>query len=314
MLIVAVLVAGLVIMEFRQPSGNLHSGDALLPGFANDVENITTLAVTHASDEDSETSITATRSGDSWIIAERSNYAADFAKVRAVLRALNDARIIEPKTANPELHVRLGLAAPYGSGGLIATSGEGIDYQVIIGDATQGEYRYARLADDDQTWLIDQNPELPDSPSDWLATELVDVDESAVTSVKISHDDGEEIRLIRTESEDGASGWSVEGMPDGRELRYSTIANGIAAALDDLTLTDVRATTDDEPAGEQTSVAEFTTDGGNSITATVFEDEGEQWLALNGDDHAGWQYQISPSKFSLLTRRWEDLLKPLDDK
>ena len=131
----------------------------------------------------------------------RDNYSADVGKVRELLLAVADARVLEEKTANPERYEALGVRDPeeVGSvgvqlsiGGTIGGNGTAAD--LIVGNLNQGAYRYVRRAGDARSLLIDANPEVPDDDSDWLATELVDLAAAEIESVTVRHADGEEIR------------------------------------------------------------------------------------------------------------------------
>ena len=104
-------------------------------------------------------------------------------------------------------------------------------------------------------------------------------------------------------------------MPEGRELSYPTVANGIGGSLADLTLEDVRPKSDDEPA----TVAMFETREGQSITVSTFVIEDEDWIGFDSSDEAistlteGWLFAIPEYKANLVQRRFEDILAPLED-
>src|SRR5690606_440600 len=84
----------------------------------------------------------------------------------------------------------------------------------------------------------------------WLVRDITDLAAARVQSVTIRHADGATIR-IRKDSEDAAN-FTVEDIPEGRELSYASVANSIAAALDNLTLDDVRRAGDAAPATADT--------------------------------------------------------------
>jgi hypothetical protein len=58
------------------------------------------------------------------------------------------------------------------------------------------------MADDNQSWLIDKNPELPPNAAGWLASDLLDIDTARIRSVSIRHEDGETLRLEKASAED----------------------------------------------------------------------------------------------------------------
>ena len=47
-----------------------------------------------------------------WTVAERANYPADVSKLRKLLLALSDAKIVEEKTSNPASYAIIGVEDP----------------------------------------------------------------------------------------------------------------------------------------------------------------------------------------------------------
>ena len=322
--ILAAVLAGLVLLLFVLQAGNDDTsagGDLLFPQLKEQINDITAVTITRHG-EDAPTTIS--RSADGWTVASRDGYAADVGKLRELLLALADARRVEQKTANAELYDRLGVRDPASDGSkgiLLELEGASSAYRLIVGNTAQGGYRYVRIADDPQSWLIDKNPNVPDSPGAWLERNIVDIKAAAVRSVTIRHPDGEEIRVGK-ESAD-ATDFDVLNVPDGRELSYATVANSIAGALNALSLDDVRQ------AGERSADAVTTTfdtfDGVRIVVSTVHEED-EYWISLEaaeaGDSGetaesvasinarvAGWEYRIPEYKANQLTRRFDDILK-----
>jgi hypothetical protein len=224
------------------------------------------------------------RDGDRWTVLEKDGFGADVGNLREVLLAIADARKLEEKTSNPERYSQLGLDGPTaGSGSQIDISGTDFAYAMIVGNVAQSKNRYVRMVDSDQSWLIDKNPELPSSGAGWLAADLLDIDASSVRSVTVQHADGESIKLAKALAAD--SNYVVEDIPDGRELSYATVANGIAGVLKGLRLEDVRRA----KSGEPVSTAEFTTFDGMIIRVHRFLDpvpdaddaDAEYWFAID---------------------------------
>lgn len=204
---------------------------------------------------------------DGWVSSEHDGYPADTAKLRQLLLAIADAQKLERKTSDPALYGRLGVADPAeedGGGVLVSAKGDDAAVSVILGDPAQGNFRYARLPEEEQSWLINRNPGLPDDSAGWLVPEIVDIDASRIESVVIRHADGEEIRIRKGTADD--VNYDVENIPDDRELRYPSVANGIAGVLADLTLQDVSS---GDRTGEDASVAEFRTFDGLELQVRI---------------------------------------------
>jgi hypothetical protein len=202
---------------------------------------------------------------------------------------------------------------------MVTAAAGDVSHAVIFGTTAQGDYRYARVAGEDQSWLIDQNPDIPATVGSWLESDIIDIDASRIKAVSVLHPDGEAIQIDKFAEED--TDFRVTDIPDGRELSYSTVANGIGGALNDLDLDDVRAAL---PA-EEAVTTEFRTFDGLTIVARTIRVDDENWISfeLSGADSEeatklrsridGWQYKVADYKANLLTRRWEDILKPVEE-
>lgn len=315
--VVVVLVAALLFME--RDDDTAEGEQALFPDLRSAVEGIDTVTVSRNGEDD----FVIRKSADGWVAGDRDDYPADVAKVRALLLAMTDAKIVETKTANPEMFGRLGVNDPeddMSEGVRIVAGGGDADYGIILGKAAQSGFRYARRQDEGQAWLIDQDVDIPATAGEWLSPQLIDIDGARVRAVTITHADEETIR-IRKESEDDID-FEVVDVPEGRELSYATVANGIAGALNDLELDDVREGT----ALSDAVLTEFETFDGLTVLIRTAKVDEENWISVNaaGDEAVaeeaaainarveGWHYRIADYKADLLTRRWEDMLKPLE--
>ena len=318
----AVLILTFLILD---QGGNGNTANApLFPGLKAQINDVNVLRMRNGSEP-----ITVEKSGEIWVVRERSGYAANVDTLRELLLALADAKVIEHKTSNPDKYHLIGVNDPVDEGSEateISINGDGIEYIVILGETAQTSYRYARVGGQAQSLLIDRNPDIPAETGGWLAPDLVDISAYRVQRVSITHADGEEIVIEKT-SED-ADGFDVLDIPDGRELSYAGVANGIADTLVELSLDDVRRA---PPAGirpDTTTV--FQTFDALHMEIGIFEDGDSSWISLQAsagdgaeadiqdeaarinDKVSNWQYAIPDHKMNLLKRRFEELLKAPD--
>lgn len=337
--IVVGLVLALLVLERTDDDDAVTDVRPLLPEFKSRANDVMRVVISWPVDEEE---ITIRRAGDSWVVAARDDYPADVGKLRQLMIALADARIVEEKTSDPEQYEKLGVDDPAdgGDGPRILADGAGFSYEVILGDAARRDFRYARIPDQSTSYLIDRNPDVPESVGDWLLPEVIDISSERVRRVSISHADGDNI-VIEKSAED-LTDFAVLGIPAGRELSYATVGNGVAGALSNLELEDVRAR---DATTTDTRVVYETWDG-LEITADVSVADDTTWVAFavvavpvepaadaadggeNQDSSrpsaasqaeelnarlSGWQYQLPDYKKNLLIRRWDDILKDADD-
>jgi hypothetical protein len=309
--IVVVMGAILLLMERADKGDTVADGETLFPALKEQINDIDKLTVSQSGDTEA---LTLYNDGSTWLVAEKGDFPADVGRIRDVLLAVADAKTIERKTANPDRYEQLGV---HDGGTKLKIEGPDISYGLIIGNAAQTNYRYVRLADQPQSWLVDKNPDLPAEGGGWLQSDIVDIDPTRVSAVTTTHNDGTEIRLTKATAED--TDFVVADIPAGRELSYPAVANGIGGALNDLALDDVRKGT---PADAAVVTVVETFDG-LRVTAQVEGSDDEFWVSLSatgsGDaSHeadeintatAGWMYSIPGYKAVLLQRSWEDILK-----
>ncbi|MEO0998564.1 MAG: DUF4340 domain-containing protein, partial [Pseudomonadota bacterium] len=335
--VTAVLIVALIALEFGGRDDSGGAGDLLLPGFEAVANDVNEVRVTRADDE----TVTLRRNdGGGWTVAERDDYAADVGELRQLIVALAEATVVEEKTSNPDLYERLGVGDPDagGKGTVLTLSGPDAEHTVILGDVAQSTHRYARVADQATSYLINTNPSVPASAADWLSGDLIDIGSDEIRRVEIAHADGETLVIEKTEQ--AQTDFDLVDVPQGRELSYPTVGNGVAGALDSLELDDVRSATETAP---QTTTT-FRTWDGLTVTAAIVADEDEHWVRLsasadddveaaadtgeNGDAPtaadeagpkpadtaarlnertAGWEYRLPEFKTNTLQRRWDDM-------
>lgn len=277
-----VIILGLRLAD-DSDEGGIASG-RLFPDLRDAVNDIDELTIEKAG----ESPVVIRRDAAAWVVDDRDGYPADVGKIRELLLALADAEVLEPKTSNPERYDALGVRdidADGSAATLVTATGAGGDrrYAVLLGNSAPASGRYARIAGEPGSVLIDQNPTLPEGAGDWLVTDLIDVPAADVSEVTIAHGDGETLRVSKGARD--ATDFTVADIPDGRELSYPTVANGIGGALADLSLEDVRPAGEADPA----TVTTVSTFDGLVVTVSLFEGESEDedagagaetWLAL----------------------------------
>lgn len=282
---VTVLAAALVVLGAvallaqYDPQPPAPGGGLLLPGLGEDLDRISRMSVVGAG---SDPVATLVRGADgSWSVAEKDGYPADAEKVRQTLISLAEARIVEPKTANPDFYDRLGVEGveDEAAGGLAVTlTGADTPVNVIVGDSEGTSQVYIREADQAQSFLVDRNPDAGSETTDWLATEILAIPGPRMARVTVTHPDGETISVSKADSEQ--SNFDVEEIPPGRELQYASVANVMGNVLSNLNLQDVEPRTEtDEPV----TVTEFVTFDGLAISAESVEREDEPWVAFRAE-------------------------------
>lgn len=345
-LFTAVLV--MIALLYTQPNDPFRGQQQLiLPGLSqvlNDIERVTVIGAGN------EPIATLVRGDDYWAVEERDGYRADVGRIRRNLIALGNAKVIELKTTDPALHARLGvedLASPDAAGKQFIVEAPGETFTLVVGNTgVRGGMAYVRRPNAAQSFLVSADLDPGDSTTDWLSRKVLDIDSARIHAVTITHADGETLRVEKAAPD--ATGYALADIPAGRELQYATILDSMPGLLTDLQLDDVSKGEPTPDPGSLSSARFETFDGlvvevdvietgdgrqaaidvsadasladrfapadgaevgtGDQISFAAVTEEADELDARLG----GWLYTLPSFKLEQLTRRTDDLLKPLD--
>lgn len=238
LVVLALVLVGLATWSGgrRSPSGDeaLTAGP-LLPELEARINELSEVAILGAGDA---TVATLVREDDRWIVAERDGWPADTAQLRNLLLSLSQARRLEAKTSNPELHHRLGveaLAAADAAGAGVRLGSGAQAPVVIVGQPRGSDASYVRMADQPQAWLVDRLLEVPRTPQAWLDRELLQVDATRVAAASIVPPDGKRVQIT---ARDDGPGFALANAPKGRTVVDGDV-EGAAGLLSSLRIEDV---------------------------------------------------------------------------
>jgi hypothetical protein len=244
------------------PDGGLQS--ALAPGLADRLNEVERVRISTAGN-----AVVATLEQDEsgWVLVERDRYPADTAKLRELLLRIAQARRVEAKTANPELHDRLGVedigqADAYGV--QVTLEGGGEPLALVIGhNRTRGSGTYVRKVAQPQSWLVDRNIAVERSTANWLQRDLLDIDTARIVRVEVTRPPGPPVVIVRDEDSDGD--FRLLDLPAGRELASEFVADATAGLLSSLRIDDVHSDQAVEPDPATLRQAHFLTHDGLRI-------------------------------------------------
>ena len=104
--VLALIIAVVINHSSAPQSGVSEQAKPLVPGLKEHVNDVNGITVTGAGNK---TLLTLRHDKDGWVIAEKSNYPIDIAKVREFLLKLSQATLLEQKTSNPKRYAELGV-------------------------------------------------------------------------------------------------------------------------------------------------------------------------------------------------------------
>ena len=309
--IVLALGAALIVDSGSGTHGSSDQiGQPLLAGLTDAVTKLSRIELRSRVD-----TVTMVHSEDQWQVVEKGGYPVDFELLVELLDTLTEVTIVEQKTARLENHQRLGVADLDSEDSqavviTMSTGDESVIWTLTVGDSSTGGSggSYVRLGTDPQVWLVSHVIDVDEDPSGWIDPIITNVDSDDVDQVDVVRADGGVLTVRRKE---GAENLVVDDVPDGRELRYATVANELARSLTNIRMTDVRPS-----AGEPWLEAHQSTyrllDGTDVVVLARQEGE-EHWLRVGRDTTtlSAWEYKVASYTFEDFSKQIEDLLKPI---
>jgi hypothetical protein len=186
--------------------------------------------------------------GDRWAALERHGYPVDRKRVRDLVVALADMRLIERKTAQPQRYDRLEVEAPDAENAeselvrLEAANGT-VLAEAIIGKqryrltGTEPSGTYLRRPDEAQSWLASGGIQIDREVARWLDGEIVDLDPEAIRRIEIQRAGEPSYAAVR----DNLGGeLHLTGLAGDETLKEDADLTRLTGALSSVRLDDVR--------------------------------------------------------------------------
>jgi Domain of unknown function (DUF4340) len=329
LLVAALLVLGLALfLSTRRNAGSeLTQSGPLLPGFNAQSEGLSTLSIRKGS---GTPQVTLKRSGDQWAVLQRNDYPADVSRLRKLILALNDAKIIEAKTKEPANFAIIGVEDATQP----AAAGTEIDYTIkdgahslIIGKPV-GEGNFVRRVGDNQSYQVSPGIYVESEPRSWIDNKLFELPIGSIQKVDVKLAGGPSYSLHRVaappapKTPPAASAASaapeppaespfvLEGVPAGRKAADAATLAPSVSALSGLTADDVGQASDVDFSKPSTAIFTMKDGGIVTVTGTVVGDK--HWITVSGIKDAAFAEKSKGRAYELAGYRYEGIFRSLD--
>jgi Domain of unknown function (DUF4340) len=308
-------ISGALYLSSQRNLPRDSHGALLLPTLASELNTVTALSVRRGS---ATPTVTVHQQAGKWTVAERADYPADVTKLRKLLLALSDAKIVEEKTSNPASFPVIGVEDP-GSAG--AT---GAEISVVAHDGTHGvivgkpvgEGNFARRSGENTSYSVEPGISFEAEPRYWIDSRLIDVKAADIQSIEIKPAAGPSYTVHRAAAVGAAAttapgaDFVLDGTPAGRKAAEPAALAPSANTLSGLTADDV------SPAAgidfSKASVATVTLAGGNVIAFTGTTIGDKHWVSLQASKDAALNTLAAGRAFELAGYRFDAIFRPLE--
>jgi hypothetical protein len=321
------VLAGLALFQRAQEAAPQFTPEPLFPGLTARINDLGAVTITTK-----DGSVEARATDQGWVLPAKTNFPADFAVVRQMAVGVASLEVLEPRTANPELHARLGLVAPDSGGDAVRIALADRNGQpmadVLVSPTPQQQQPdgrntlYVRRAAENESWLARGTLTPRTQPADWLAKNIVPLTRDRIQSVTVTPANGAAYTVSRSVKEE--VDFLLANMPAQRELSYPGAANSVALAAMDFEFDDVAPAADvDFARAAQHATKTF---DGLTLTIRIAQKGEERWAAVTAQADnaekqaeaatinarlAGRAFKLPEFEASLLTTTRDSMIKPI---
>jgi hypothetical protein len=313
LLLIAALVAisGAFYLSTQRNGPHETAGVELLPSLTGEMNAVTAVMILkgnatptltiHKSGHDS---------GDTWTVAERGDYPADVVKLRKLLLALRDAKIVEEKTANPAEYSVIGVEDPSQSGSAgaeVTVVAPGAKHAVIVGKSV-GEGNFVRRAGEKQSYSVEPAISLETEPRFWIDSRLIDVPATLIQSVEVKPAMGAAYAIRRLNPADNT--FSLEGVPAGRQPLDGHALAPAPTTLTGLDAEDVSPVADIDFTHSSQAIVTLTDGNVLTLVGTVIADN--HWIQVKSSKDSALTAKTQGRAFEMAGYRYDTIFKPLE--
>jgi hypothetical protein len=300
-------------------------GAAFLPFLAGEMSTVSALSIRRGG---AVPSVTVQKQSDQWTVKERGGYPADLSKVRKLLLALSDAKIVEEKTSNPASFPIIGVEDPSvagATGAEVTITAQDGKHSVIIGK-TVGEGSFARRGGEDKSYSVEPAINIDAEPRAWIDTHLLDVPAADIQSMQVKPAAGPAYSIHHAAAADhaaagdhapagdyapaGGGDFVLDGVPPGRKPVDSASLAPSPTTYSGLTADDVAAASDID--FSKATVVTVTLTGGKVLTLTGAVSGDKHWVRLEASKDAALTAKVMGRAFELSGYRYDAIFRPLE--
>lgn len=254
----------LMLITIYQSNDDTDDFALLYPELFGELSDVNKL--TFESPEDNFTLVRG--SGEDWVVKEYFGYPADFDLVKRILIDISEAKILEAKTNDPEMHYVLGVDSDaleikmFNTDELIAG--------IVLGDTrdvsvqTGPRQTYVRRSGEEQSWLAEGYLQINPQMLNWIDGEIINIARERIARVDIIQPTGATATLVNLGKKD-KFGTPESGVKT--VFKYQQLGYDIAGSLYQLRLEDVMPLADFSRGDSEVVSAEFLTYDGLKVTS-----------------------------------------------
>jgi Domain of unknown function (DUF4340) len=342
-LVVAALLAisAALFLSMHRNAGHVDARDVpLFPALAGELGTVSSLDIRKGA---AAPTVSLKKKGGQWTVAQRGDYPADVSKLRKLLLALSDAKIIEEKTSDPANYALIGVDDPTAAtavGTQIAFAVQDGSHSVIVGKPS-GDGNFVRRGDEKTSYLVAPSIYVESEPRYWIETKLLDISADNINRIDYKPVSGAPYSIHRIvapapapaaanttaqaaapaasaasaatpakAAADTDKGFALDGVPPGRKAADAQTLSPPPAVFGSVTADDVASLASIDFSKPVTAV--LTMKDGATITVTGAEVGEKHWIQISAPQDDALTKRTAGRAFEVAGYRYDGFFRPLD--
>lgn len=286
---ILILVITVFISLYRDAENRRYEGERFLFPDLSVATNENSLKILNQIAEinvaNNQENFSIKRNEDIWYLPNLANYPVPLDKIKKLIVGVAQLETIEPKTKNPNLHGTLGLnnidaesdSANFIS--LINVDNDSVANILVGKDSKFGkETRYVRKPNENQSWLVWRNFDVPKNEIDWLDESLFKIERWRTADIEIIHPRDEKV-LIQRDSY-AEQYFKIQNLNEDTLPMNPYVGNQIGSVLEQLGLVDIKYRSDITFSDQAVRVT-YTTFDGLKISIVTELIDGFNWATFD---------------------------------
>jgi Domain of unknown function (DUF4340) len=322
LVVAAVLaISAALYLSMHRNASRIDTHDAaLFPALAGELGTLTSLDIRKGADSPT---VTLQKKGEQWTVAQRGDYPADLSRIRKLLLAMSDAKIIEEKTSDPTNYALIGVEDPSAAtavGTQIKFAVRDGPHSLIVGKPS-GDGNFVRRGDEKTSYLVAPSIYVESEPRYWIETKLLDIPAENINRIDYKPAGGAPYSVHRIVAAtpstppdkspaDTDKGFALDGVPPGRKAADAQTLAPPPAVFGSVTADDVAALASIDFSKPATAILTLKDGAAITLTGTVVGDK--HWIQISAPKNEALATRTAARAFEVAGYRYDGFFRPLD--
>ncbi len=242
----SIILVGLVLTVIYEDYSSNEEYSSLFSNIDKKIDDVTRIEI-----ENNSNIIYIFKKNNKWILPSYEDYPASEDKIKNLLFAIMQLKVIDKKTNNVDLHKKLGLSFPLVNSSIrirLLGKEKNLISDFIIGDTSShnNDFSYIRKFDNDQTWLFKNVFDIKKNEIDWAENSLLKIARWRIKSVKIENTKNKDNHIFIYKDKYSDQSFKLSNIPKGFNLNPNFNLSAFSSLLESVKKTDIKKNTFNE--------------------------------------------------------------------